>query len=147
MTKVGDINILNAILCDDIRQEFGNNKLILIGVYSGDVVLSQIPAEILMAFYVELQAPVGRHEIEIRLSGPQKGEGIFNATFESEGSGIGTLASPRIGINMAEEGTFRIDFRKGEGRWVNIISKKIILSPNALPRPSAQSLLDVQETS
>ena len=41
-------------------------------------------------------------------------------------AGVGTIASPRISINMTNEGSFRIDCRVPGGRWVNIPSEKII---------------------
>lgn len=139
MSKVGELNVGNVMLCDDIRQEQGNNKFILIGVYSGDIIISELPADISLAFYMEIKAPKGHHQIEIRLSGPQKGgQAILKSQFEHSGVGTGTIASPRINISMAEEGPFRIDMRAGTGRWVNLISKRVMLNPNALQAPPAQ---------
>jgi hypothetical protein len=39
-----------AIFCDDIRREF-NGKDILIGVYSGGMILKQLPAPVAMAIW------------------------------------------------------------------------------------------------
>lgn len=126
MTKIGKLKVTNAILCDDIRKEQGTNKAILIGVYSGDLVLPTIPADVQLAVYLELVAPAGAYVVEIKFSGPQKGHAIMKATLETARDGIGTIASPRVGINMAQEGVFRIDARVNEGRWTNLISKRVI---------------------
>ena len=145
MVSVGALKIRNAILCDDVRQEQGNNKHILIGVYSGDIVLSDIPAQIQLAFYIEIAAPEGHYDMQIRLSGPQKGEeAILPAAFDHSGKDVATLASPRIGISMTAEGAFKIDLRVGEGRWTNIISKSVSVNPNVLQGLSEQSPPDAQ---
>jgi hypothetical protein len=38
-----EIQVVSALLCDDIRQEF-NGKLILIGCYTGEIVFPKFPA-------------------------------------------------------------------------------------------------------
>lgn len=58
----------NAILCEDVREEIRNKKS-LMGVFTGDVVVSEFPARIRMAIYLEY-APIkgeGQHIIEIVL--------------------------------------------------------------------------------
>jgi hypothetical protein len=149
MISVGPLKFGNAILCDDIRREEGNNKYILIGIYSGDIILSNMPAEFQLAFYIEIFAPAGHYDLQIRLSGPQKGaEAILPTSFDHAGGDqVGTLASPRIGLTMTEEGTFKIDARVGEGRWKNIIVKKVIVTPNASPQLSEQSPPDALDSS
>ena len=148
MVSVGPLKIGNRILCDDIRQEQNNNKHILIGVYSGNIVASQIPAEIQLAFYIEIEAAAGHYDMAIRLSGPQKGEGVvIPAPFDHLGKDVATLASPRFSINMTAEGIFKIDLRVGAGRWKNIISKAVSVNPSALQQPSEKSPPDAPESS
>jgi hypothetical protein len=103
-----------------------------------DIGVSELPIETLLSFYIELQAPAGSYNIEIRLSGPQeKAEAILKARFESNNANAnGTIASPRVGVTMIEVGIFCLDARISEGRWTNLLSKRVSVDPNALQQPS-----------
>ena len=62
-------NLRNIILCEDIRTEVGN-KLSLMGIFSGDVVVTEIPATIHLAVYMQYIASpeeTGELSFEFRL--------------------------------------------------------------------------------
>lgn len=132
MKRVGNFIIGNAVLCEDVRKE-DNGKQILIGVFPGDLLIPDFPAPIQLAVYIELIAPAGVNEMEIRMSGPQKGTAILRAKIDHEKEGPAAIATQRIGIVMEKEGIFRIDARVPDGRWSNLITKKVSLgvSPTA----------------
>lgn len=45
-------NLRNAILCDDIREEVGN-KLSLMGIFGGDILVGEFPAQIQLAIFMQ----------------------------------------------------------------------------------------------
>ena len=48
--KTGEFR--NVILCEDIREEVGNKKS-LMGVFSGDIIVSEMPASLQICIYLE----------------------------------------------------------------------------------------------
>jgi hypothetical protein len=50
------LKLVCGIVCDDIRRE-DNGKEIIIGVYSGSIVVPQFPATLLLSLWVGLEAP------------------------------------------------------------------------------------------
>lgn len=70
MAKRRTIQITSAILCDQVRVE-NNNKFIIIGVYSGEVVVSALPALLHLSAYFEiLGLSIGEHEFILEMQGP-----------------------------------------------------------------------------
>lgn len=132
MKRIGNLKIGNALLCEDVRKE-DNGKQILIGVFPGDLLIPDFPAQVQLAFYIELIAPAGVTELEIRMSGPQKGRAILRAKIDHEMEGPAAVATPKISVLMEKEGIFRIDARVPDGHWSNLITKKVSLgvSPTA----------------
>lgn len=140
MTKIGPIEIKNAFLCDDVRQEV-NNKHTLVGVYSGNIVLPRVPADVLLGLFMEMETPAGAHEIEIRISGPGKGSATLKANIQQAESGSASLANSRAQFHMEKEGVFRVDARTPGGRWANVIKKRVLVRAPATASepPSEQS--------
>lgn len=137
MPKIGDFDIKTTILCDDVRQESGTGKYILIGVFTGDILVREFPAQVQLALYIEIDGPAGHHDVELRLSGPQAGEGILNISLDAETDGVGAVTTPRITVAMESEGTFRADWRVAGGDWENILSKQVrLLDPTVFRQPS-----------
>lgn len=146
MTSIGTSKVLNAILCDDIRAEAATNKHILIGTLSGDIKISgDLPAVIQLGLYVELWVPVGSHEIDIRFSGPGKGEAIIKGVISQREDDYANLIVPRMNVLMEREGVFRVDSRVADGRWVNLVKKRVSAAPTDSPQPSELSLPAAQE--
>lgn len=56
----------NTSLCEDIRDEIGNKKS-LMGVFSGDILVSEFPARLRVAFYIEYIPHSGTSEHELSL--------------------------------------------------------------------------------
>lgn len=129
--KIGPITIVNAVLCDDVRSEANTSKHMLIGTYSGDIrVGGDLPAQIPLSLYLELDGPVGAHDVELRLSGPGKGKATLQGRLEQEEAGASTLVLSRAYITMEKEGVFKIDIRLREGgRWVNLVKKSVLSVP------------------
>lgn len=142
--KAGALEVRNVILCDDVRQESGTNKYILIGTYSGDIkIAAALPVSIQLSVYVETTVPAGDHNIEIRFSGPGPEWAVVEAQMEKAFAGAGTLVMPRFNLLMAREGILKVDIRmKGDKRWVSILKKHV--SSTVSEQPSEQSPPDAQ---
>ena len=129
--RIGPLTLRNAILCDDVRIE-KNNKHILIGVYSGDIVVKELPAKLRLSFYLEFGASeIGDIPLEIRITGPGKRMGVMKAQFQSmEVGGPAILVSPQMEIPITEEGTIRVSAAIDKKKWRTILEKKITLNPD-----------------
>ncbi|QQM31751.1 hypothetical protein JET14_06170 [Martelella lutilitoris] len=65
MTVSGDV-----IFCDDIRKE-DNGKAILIGVYTGALVLEQLPVDILLSAWIRVSGlDKGKHDVSVEFHSP-----------------------------------------------------------------------------
>jgi hypothetical protein len=58
-----------AIFCDDIREET-NGKLLLIGVYSADLIPGAIPARFPLSLMVKAHGLTGKHKFEVTITSP-----------------------------------------------------------------------------
>jgi len=135
MTRGSKLKTENAILCEDIRREEGTGKGMLIGVFSGDIIVPELPGNVQLAIYLEVKASPGEHTAQLRLSGPQKGKGMhatLAAVFDGgDTGGNAVIATPKFGILMQSEGVFKVEGQVDGGPWSTLISKKVILRPSA----------------
>lgn len=130
MIKSDSFEIKNVILCEDVRQE-RSNKFTLIGVFSGDVQVESLPANVSIAVFMEGNVRRdGRIEINLRFSGPGDVEAILKTTVVPTRAGEPfTIAVPRLTILMESEGEFHIDVAEGDGDWVPALTKNILIGP------------------
>lgn len=144
MTQVGAVKIKNAILCEDIRKEV-SNKLILIGVYSGNILVTKLPTNISLNYYFDtIVKTSGIHQIYIRLSGPGKDSLVLGAGIDaSEDNAHGAVTGPKMEVLLEREGTIKIAVSADKKSWKTVISKAVNIVdvlPIAQPLPSVQSL-------
>lgn len=60
----------NTVFCDDIRRE-DNGKAILIGVYTGDLVVQKLPTQFPLSAWIRLTGvDRGKHSVNIRFDFP-----------------------------------------------------------------------------
>lgn len=137
MPRVGKLEFLNALLCEDIRQE-RNNKYIIIGVYSGDIILQKVPSTVLVSLFVEMKvSKAGQNTAKIRLAGPGEDSAVLDMAFETQQPNqVVTLAGPAMTVIMAKAGPFTVSASTDGRKWVPIIEKQVILAssqPSAIP--------------
>lgn len=127
MIQVGNLSFKNAILCEEIRQE-KSNKFILIGVFSGDIVVEKFPAQLGLSAYIEaIVSKPGQSSVWLRLSGPGEGEALIEAVLETtKADEAATLPLPRMDVSMTCEGTFRLSASEDQDTWVSLIEKEVI---------------------
>jgi hypothetical protein len=146
MVSIGPLKFQNALLCEDVREEAGTSKHILIGTFSGDIRIGgTLPAVAQFALYLDILAPGGDYEFELRFSGPGAGSATLGAKLQMVATGYGTITTSRMQILLEKEGILRIDGRIAGGRWVNILKKRVFSDPSIVsqrpfepPQPGAQ---------
>lgn len=155
MKREISFQVRNALLCEDVRQE-KTEKFFLIGVFSGDIIISKVPARVAIALYMEgALERAGTTNIQIRFSGPGEGEGIVGAEFATSTDGERVVIPiPRLELLFEEAGTFRVDISDDDHTWVTVIEKKVVVTDRVLtpfaaetPQPSEQSPPDVPASS
>lgn len=148
MIKVGSVVFNNCLLCEDIRQE-KSNKYILIGVYSGDILIANLPASIPLAFYLDgnVTKP-GSHKLHLKLSGPGEGSATIQLGLDTKKKNEPiVLPLPRLDVTMECEGVFTVEASDDGHTWTVIIKKQVtngenlwsLLRPTVSELPSSQS--------
>lgn len=132
----------HAILCDDIRRE-DNNKVILIGIYSGDILVQKLPSNLVLAAwligtaYEEGEWPLEiRYKISAKDAKPRKVTASGNIGVK-ELKEATELAVPlaKVPLKIEMPGTLSLDYRISGGRWKKLLSKTIILQEASSSEP------------
>ena len=131
---MADFTIVSVIICDDIRTE-QNGKHILIGVYGGDIVVSELPVTLPLAFWIEfLPKRAGEFRFDLRMEVPGSAPSLelngIGATTTNLDPGSMVLA-PRPYVIQAE-GRLQLQLRSSSvGRWKTFKAKQIMRGPAA----------------
>lgn len=116
---------INVIVCEDVRDEVGNKKS-LMGVFSGDVIAAEFPANLQIAFYLDyLQDTLSagdkiRVELEVNGSTIMGAEIVLNASQE-----VSSIIIPRAIIGFETEGTFVLNVSVNDGKRLEVLRKKV----------------------
>lgn len=130
------ISITSCVICDDIRYE-DNAKVLLIGVYSGEIGVDSFPATMPLRVYLGGQIPGGEtHEIHtevaiidmvsnetvFRLTG--RGEVESNAGFLTEGA----FPTPPFVANFKGPSFIQVRWKAADSDWKTLVRKRVELS-------------------
>lgn len=131
--------ITAVVACDDIRQEI-NNKAILIGVYSGSIVVPSFPADIGVAWWIQLNADkMGKYEVEVRVLKDGNStllRGIL--ALDVHTPGWSTIALPRAPLQLQGPGHLELEIKlKDDQKWMSISEIDVMEGPVAgVPAPA-----------
>jgi hypothetical protein len=119
--------VLSAVLCDEIRTE-DNGKLMFLGVYSGDLLAQELPANLGLSVYLDVFLPAGEVTIEVRFSG----NGVTKATAEITASGPNDtrlgIPTPRLPVSFETEGELKVEVRfNRDDDWQEVLKKRLLL--------------------
>lgn len=124
--------LANAILCDDARRE-DNGKDILIGVYSGHIVVKSFPTNLLVCLWLQCKTKgTGEVEREIRaldVGGKEIMLGQFGASIVDSEEGYASFSLTKIRLDIQKEGRIKFQWKKKGGRWRTVLIKEIKLAP------------------
>jgi hypothetical protein len=144
MTKTFRQRFTNIILCDDVRVEI-NNKLILIGIYTADILVTSFPQRLRFSMYFEyMPEELGEKEMFFKLAvrdeKPAKLQLKLSVTKPNINSPI---ILPPIEMTINKESEFIVECSEDNKKWIRLITKHIltsdipmIWSPNVSPPPS-----------
>jgi hypothetical protein len=133
-----------VVLCDLIIRDV-SNKHSLIGIYSGDILISEMPARLRLALYTEFLPPEDGEfsiEIDIKLDGKRFAKGEVQIKDASAGVAAGVALS---GFELRTDVPVQLDVTAtvNGSRPQSILKKKIMKNsatdPSASSPPSAQS--------
>jgi hypothetical protein len=112
----------SVVLCDDIRIE-QNNKFILIGVYTGSVVVPGLPAELLVSWWIQiLPEKTGTFELELQLISPEKAI-LLKAMlgFEIRELDWSAIPLPKAPVHVQSAGELQLQMKlRTESEWTLI---------------------------
>lgn len=124
----------SVIVCDDIRKEV-TGKEILIGVYSGEIVLPSFPNWFPANLWIEVDTPeVGKHEVVLRISLTNKPPIQVKFAIDVSRPGTSSIAIPGLQLQAEEECDLLIEVQEGE-EWRVLRRKKIMQGQINLPYP------------
>jgi len=112
-----------AVVCDDVRQE-QNNKHILIGVYNGSIIVAGFPAEVALAWWIQVfPTRTGKFDIEIMLESE-------NAVIMRAGIGFqiyavdwSVITLPRVPLQFQGNANLQLRLKlKDEKEWTDIVT-------------------------
>lgn len=114
------IRFLTAIVCDDLRRE-DNGKELLIGVYSGSILVGAFPQVLVLCFWVPLMIPAsGKYEFEFRMRNTDGG--LVNQTPAIEVESLHANMDASIGLgqipfHIPRAGNIILEGRYRRGGW------------------------------
>jgi hypothetical protein len=114
-----------VIVCDDIRKEV-TGKEILIGVYTGEILVSSFPSWFPAALWIEIETlEIGRYDVTLRFSLTDKPPILMKAGIEVSRSGTIAIACPGLQLHAEKECEFILEVQDGE-EWKVLKRKKIM---------------------
>jgi len=127
-----DLEVGDGFVCDEVRRE-DNGKLILIGVYSSNLVVRELPAALVLSLVVNLksQVPVDvAMQFRVMLNGEKMRGGKGRVKLPP--SGAHWIVLPQIVLDkLQNEGVLAFDVQVEDREWKTVCSL-----PLALARPS-----------
>jgi len=137
-----DLKIDAALICDDIRSELGG-KAILIGVYTGDILLSRAPATIHVSLWLAGRLPqIGGGELKIKVHlGDRADESADTVTqpvsMQRSQNGEFYVAINGIVLNITEPTPLTVLIKKNDDDWIVVTKKQILVAPPPTGSPSS----------
>lgn len=129
----------SLLLCDDIRKE-DNGKAIIIGVYTGDIVVPKFPAALMLSIWLQGHAEEDAESFSLRPelvtesgSDPKTSDTPFSGTGKIKVSAGDEfiIVTEKVVAQVLEPGHISMWMKFGDKEWFELIRKKIVLSPTA----------------
>lgn len=119
------MKLANAIACEYIAQG-SNGKHTLVNCFSGDIIVAELPAIIVMAFYIEVVPnTIGNTDVEIQVRLGKKTLAKIEAVFDFEPPKMGLVVLPPLPIKVPERSELRVILTPKGGRSITAIRKTI----------------------
>jgi hypothetical protein len=122
------LEVESFVLCEEIRHEI-NNKMMLLGVYTGDIVVPHVPAMLRFAMYLSLKGVTkGSHNFECFLEGAG-GKTGFEGTIEALGTGeeSAVILTPPLPLKIDGVGPLSWKIRFDKSKWITVTTRNVQL--------------------
>ena len=116
----------SIILCDDIRRE-DNGKLLLVGVYSGDIIPSSFPAFLSLRLYMMYDAKrTDKHDLDILFCLDEHEVARLDGTvIQNDMNYPVQMVLPSVPIDIAEPSVLTVFAIANNGDKKEILRKKV----------------------
>lgn len=116
-----------ALLCEDIREE-ANGKRTIVGLLSGDVIVSQFPADIRVAFFIDYTKEEVKKEELLSLRIKLNDLEVANAeiTLLADPKKNCSISLPMAFLHIEKESTLSLSAKIDDNPEETILSKKIL---------------------
>ena len=126
--KAPNAKVVCAILCDDVRKE-ENGKDIILGVYSGNVLIEKFPADLKfclwLGYFVDGSGELAQEVRVIDPSGRSLVEGKIKLNIAENRGESASLALRNMPLHIEKQGLYKFQWRKKNSRWKTILEKWI----------------------
>lgn len=117
-----------AILCEDVRTE-ANGKNILIGVYSGNVLVRQFPLVVHLMYWIAISnLSPGRQAIVYKIhDGRDATYADYTIDFDvgHTTESVGAIPTRPCLVTMNGPGRIVLSVKAGGGSWTDVLSKRV----------------------
>lgn len=127
--------LLAALICDDARREH-NGKEILIGIYTGDILVAHFPANLRLCLWIYFETDQrGEVPLEVRAVVAPDDRLLFSGGLVYEidpaqlpGMRPVTLPLPAMPVKLDSEAVVRFQWKLNEASdWETIVEKHVLL--------------------
>jgi hypothetical protein len=120
--NVGDFEIVNTIICDDVRRE-DNGKEILIGIYGSAMLVSKFPAAVSPVLWMQVR-PMKSGELRFSIRLKNEADAVFHeisggVNVDAPGE-MGAVSTPPAPIQVNAEMQLVFEMKQEGGEWTKV---------------------------
>lgn len=123
MSDRPQLEVKHVIVCDDIRRE-DNGKEILIGVYSGGIVVPSFPAPLALSFWMQFSASEAAENIPVEFRVVGENEDVqfarMSAGMRVGKAGLGSIGLGAVPVMLQIPTTLRLQMKQYDSDWKTV---------------------------
>ena len=132
MTGQAKLKFLFGIVCDDVRRE-DNGKELILGVYSGSILVPTFPSNLMLSFWAQYQASAAGHSVmDARVLSAQRTTLVqLKLNIDVSDVGCGSIYLPPLPIQVQSHGELHWQIKQEGQDWETIKSIPVV-TPTAV---------------
>lgn len=118
-------------LCDNVYKDEATNKVVLAGLYTGDIVVESLPADLRASMYLEVVLPdTAEHQVDLQLFVDGKHTGGAKATVATrQAKAVFGLIIPGLQLKIAAEAKLEFRASVDDQKPVSLFKKRVAVGP------------------